>query len=88
MNLTRFIAFYKVIFILWKVLVCNYGPGGNWLENAVYEQGEPGSNCPAGLSATSAGLCAWKKSTDSSIQEKFENTDSRKVWKQIFEEYL
>jgi len=41
-----------------SVLVCNYGPGGNWLGNAVYEQGEPGSNCPTGTSATSAGLCA------------------------------
>ena len=47
------------------MLVCNYGPAGNWLGNAVYEQGEPGSNCPTGTSATSAGLCAWKLSNDS-----------------------
>ena len=47
--------------------MCNYGPAGNWQGNAVYEQGEPGSNCPTGTSATSAGLCAWKLSNDSFI---------------------
>ena len=52
-------------------MVCNYGPAGNWLGNAVYEQGEPGSNCPTGTSATSAGLCAWKLSHPSFIQIRF-----------------
>ena len=44
--------------ILEKVLVCNYGPGGNWRGASVYQQGNPGSNCPEGTSKTSAGLCA------------------------------
>ena len=39
--------------------MCNYGPGGNWLGAPVYEQGEPGSNCPSGTQKTSDGLCAW-----------------------------
>ena len=70
-----------IISIPFKVLVCNYGPGGNWLGNAVYEQGEPGSNCPAGTSATSAGLCAWKKFTDAPIEEKFKDNFLKNVKK-------
>jgi len=41
-----------------SVLVCNYGPGGNYLGSPVYEQGQPGSNCPSGTKKTSDGLCA------------------------------
>jgi len=41
-----------------SVLVCNYGPAGNWLGAPVYEQGDPGSNCPADTSKTADGLCA------------------------------
>ena len=42
-----------------KVLVCNYGPGGNnsGMENDVYKQGPPGSECPKGSTKTSQGLC-------------------------------
>ena len=39
-------------------MVCNYGPAGNIVGAPVYEQGDTGSNCPAGTSKTSQGLCA------------------------------
>ena len=38
--------------------MCNYGPGGNSRYKPVYEQGEPGTDCPEGTSATKDGLCA------------------------------
>ena len=40
-------------------MVCNYGPGGNnsGMENDVYKQGPPGSECPKGSTKTSQGLC-------------------------------
>ena len=28
-------------------MVCNYGPGGNYGDEPIYEQGEPGTQCPA-----------------------------------------
>jgi len=40
-----------------SVLVCNYGPTGNWLEESIYEQGETGSNCPEGTEKAGSGLC-------------------------------
>jgi len=40
------------------VLVCNYGPAGNWNGAAVYKRGRPGSKCPSGTKKTSEGLCA------------------------------
>ena len=46
-------------------MVCNYGPAGNIMVNPVYEQGDPGSNCPAGTSkitqGPTQGLCAINK---------------------------
>ena len=39
------------------MLVCNYGPGGNFLTRPVYKLGEPGSDCPEGTEATDEGLC-------------------------------
>merc|ERR1712136_130923 len=41
-----------------SVLVCNYGPSGNWLKESLYEQGETGSNCPEGTVKADSGLCA------------------------------
>merc|ERR1712020_452603 len=41
-----------------SVLVCNYGPGGNFRGKPVYQKGMPGSKCEAGTKKTSDGLCA------------------------------
>jgi len=41
-----------------SVLVCNYGPGGNFLGQPVYQLGKPGSKCEDGTKKTSDGLCA------------------------------
>ena len=41
-----------------KVLICNYGPGGNALGAPEYEIGAPGSDCPYGTKMTIYGLCA------------------------------
>ncbi|BFZ19720.1 hypothetical protein BsWGS_22759 [Bradybaena similaris] len=40
------------------LIVCNYGPGGNWVGQKPYEAGAPCSHCPAGTSC-SQGLCAY-----------------------------
>ncbi|XP_066252497.1 venom allergen 5 2-like [Euwallacea similis] len=41
------------------ILVCNYGPGGNYLARPVYMIGKPASRCPQGLGRNSfyKGLC-------------------------------
>ena len=42
------------------MLVCNYGPGGNWIGKPVYTQGEPESACPSGTTKGQGeddGLC-------------------------------
>merc|ERR1712241_1096956 len=49
-----------------NVLVCNYGPGGNFGGEPLYQQGRPGSRCPSGTSKTSDGLCAACDNKDSS----------------------
>jgi len=41
-----------------SVLVCNYGPGGNYLGSPVYKTGKPGSKCPSDTKKTAEGLCA------------------------------
>ncbi|KAK9885556.1 hypothetical protein WA026_012306 [Henosepilachna vigintioctopunctata] len=45
------------------LLVCNYGPGGNYLGLPVYEVGEPCSNCPWNLQSNKKyeGLCGQSK---------------------------
>jgi len=40
-----------------KIYVCNYGPGGNFLGDAVYVEGEPATSCPNGASTAYPGLC-------------------------------
>ena len=47
---------YKIKY-RFKVLVCNYGPGGNIIDKPVYQIGEPGSECPEGTTSTKKGLC-------------------------------
>ncbi|KAB0799987.1 hypothetical protein PPYR_07867 [Photinus pyralis] len=40
------------------LFVCNYGPGGNYLGEAVYKPGSPGSACPDKLNSNnSCGMC-------------------------------
>ncbi|XP_019772948.1 venom allergen 5 2 isoform X2 [Dendroctonus ponderosae] len=41
------------------ILVCNYGPGGNYLGNPVYEAGKVATRCPKGMerNAIYKGLC-------------------------------
>ncbi|KAL1506271.1 hypothetical protein ABEB36_005663 [Hypothenemus hampei] len=41
------------------ILVCNYGPGGNYLGRPVYATGKPASKCPEGLTRNPfyRGLC-------------------------------
>ena len=39
------------------MLVCNYGPGGNIVDEPVYKIGEAGSDCPEGTNPTVHGLC-------------------------------
>ncbi|BFZ19717.1 hypothetical protein BsWGS_22756 [Bradybaena similaris] len=38
------------------LIVCNYGPGGNWVGQKPYEAGTPCSHCPAGTTCAQ-GLC-------------------------------
>ena len=41
-----------------KVLVCDYGPGGNVIGLSMYEQGVACSKCPAGTSCIEGVLCS------------------------------
>ena len=42
----------------WKrIVVCNYGPGGNTRKKSMYNQGDPCSACPSGTTCKNA-LCA------------------------------
>ena len=43
------------------MLVCNYGPSGNFGGRPLYKQGDPGTQCPEGTEPTGMGLCAWKE---------------------------
>ena len=40
-----------------QILVCNYGPAGNYIYQPVYIRGEPCSSCPAGAKCRN-GLCS------------------------------
>ena len=40
-----------------KVLICNYGPGGNTKDKPVYMISAAGTNCPEGTTPTAQGLC-------------------------------
>uniref|UniRef100_T1JAR0 Cysteine-rich venom protein n=1 Tax=Strigamia maritima TaxID=126957 RepID=T1JAR0_STRMM len=42
-----------------KLFVCNYGPNGNWLDEAMYNRGPPCSECPSGSRCSKRyfGLC-------------------------------
>ena len=42
-----------------QILVCNYGPAGNYLYQPIYIRGQPCSRCPAGFACRN-GLCARK----------------------------
>merc|ERR1719427_1021438 len=33
---------------MWSIVMCNYGPGGNWLGSPLYKIGEKCSECPKG----------------------------------------
>lgn len=45
------------------LLVCNYGPGGNYISLPVYKVGKPAADCPANLARNKRfpGLCGVSK---------------------------
>lgn len=58
------------------ILVCNYGPGGNYLGFPVYQIGEPGSNCPTGTKRNKRfkGLCGVEESVKK-VRKEFEGSE-------------
>ncbi|TRY61987.1 hypothetical protein TCAL_10710 [Tigriopus californicus] len=61
-----------------KLLVCNYGPTGNFIGSPMYEVGSPCSKCPSGTSCSLQypGLCA--SNSGSSVIEENELFDPSK----------
>ena len=53
-NKLPLVLYPSFLLSLFKVLVCNYGPGGNEAGGSMYKVGKPGSLCPKG---SNKGLC-------------------------------
>ncbi|CAH0560169.1 unnamed protein product [Brassicogethes aeneus] len=72
---------------LWHnlLLVCNYGPGGNYIGAPLYEIGRPTSNCPKGTKRNEKfkGLCGKSKHVKSS-RKLFEIGDLAVSLNQLF----
>lgn len=59
------------------LLVCNYGPGGNYLGLPLYEVGEACSNCPNGLNSNEKyeALCGETDQPAEEISEELEREE-------------